>query len=85
MAGQLRGALRIMHGTAEVNAPLGSTMRMAETFIKAGKHIELLIMPGQGHTPKGPEARYYFDDVSLFFERTLGPPAAAAPGGLFHP
>ena len=84
LAGKLRGALRIMHGTADVNAPLGSTMRMTEAFIKAGKHIELLIMPGQGHAPEGPEARYYFDDVSLFFERTLGPPAAT-PAGVFQP
>jgi dipeptidyl aminopeptidase/acylaminoacyl peptidase len=78
LAGQLKGALRIMHGSADTNAPLGSTMRMTEAFIKAGKHVELLIMPGQGHTPEGPEGRYYFDDVSMFFERTLGAPAGAA-------
>ena len=85
LAGQLRGALRIMHGSADVNAPLGTTMRMTEALIKAGKHIELLIMPGQGHTPEGPEGRYYFDDVSLFFERTLGPPTATGSSGVFQP
>ena len=79
LAGQLRGALKIMHGSADVNAPLGSTMRMTDAFIKAGKHIELLIMPGQGHTPQGHEGRYYFDDICRFFERTLGPPTAGAP------
>jgi dipeptidyl aminopeptidase/acylaminoacyl peptidase len=84
LAGQLRGTLRIMHGSADVNAPLGSTMRMIDAFIKAGKHIELLIMPGQGHTPEGPEGRYYFDDISMFFERALGPPTAVTPGSALN-
>jgi dipeptidyl aminopeptidase/acylaminoacyl peptidase len=80
LAGQLGGALKIMHGTADVNAPLSSTMRMADAFIKAGKHVELLIMPGEGHTPEGEAARYYFDDVGMFFQRTLGPPVSAPKG-----
>ena len=80
LAGQLRGALKIMHGTADVNAPLSSTMRMADALIKAGKHVELLIMPGEGHTPEGEAGRYYFEDVGLFFQRTLGPPVSTPKG-----
>jgi dipeptidyl aminopeptidase/acylaminoacyl peptidase len=74
-AGRLAGALRIMHGTADINAPLATSMRMAEALIKAGKHFELLIMPGQDHNPWGPPGRYYLDDTFLFFLRTLGEPS----------
>ena len=71
-AGNLRGALRIMHGTADVNASLSSSMRMVDALIQADKHFELLIMPGQPHSPDGPAQRYYNDDVRMFFLRTLG-------------
>jgi|GEM_PF-7101646 len=49
-------------------------MRMADALIRAGKHFELLIMPGQPHTPAPPADRYYRDDVQMFFLRTLGTP-----------
>jgi len=71
-ASNLRGALRIMHGTADISASLSSTMRMVDALIQADKHFELLIMPGQAHSPDGPAQRYYNDDVRMFFLRTLG-------------
>ncbi|HEY9132100.1 MAG TPA: DPP IV N-terminal domain-containing protein [Dyella sp.] len=70
-AGNLRGALRIMHGTSDINASLSSTMRMADALIQADKQFELLIMPGQPHSPDGQAQRYYNDDVRMFFLRTL--------------
>lgn len=74
LAGRLKGALKIMHGTSDVNASLSSTMRMAEALIKAGKHFDLLIMPGQPHRPTPPFYRYYFDDRMLFLAAHLGGP-----------
>lgn len=74
LAGNLQGALKLMHGTGDVNASLSTTMRMAEALIRAGKHFELLIMPGEPHTPEPPADRYYLDDIKLFFVRTLGGP-----------
>lgn len=74
LAGQLRGRLKLMHGTHDVNATLSTTLRMAEALISAGKRFELLIMPGQPHTPEPPADRYYLDDVNLFFAQTLGGP-----------
>jgi dipeptidyl aminopeptidase/acylaminoacyl peptidase len=76
LAGNLKGALKLMHGTSDVNASLSTTMRMADALIRAGKHFELLIMPGQPHSPEPPADRYYLDDVNLFFVRTLGGPRA---------
>ncbi|MBF5041528.1 S9 family peptidase [Aggregicoccus sp. 17bor-14] len=78
VAGQLRGALKLMHGTSDVNASLSTTMRMAQALIAAGKRFDLLVMPGEGHSPQGPAGRYYRDDVRRYFVEKLGPPQAAA-------
>jgi dipeptidyl aminopeptidase/acylaminoacyl peptidase len=74
LAKNLRGALKIMHGTSDVNASLSTTMRMADALIREGKRFELLLMPGQPHSLVGPARRYYDDDVRLFFVRELGGP-----------
>ncbi|MFY0564076.1 DPP IV N-terminal domain-containing protein [Archangium lansingense] len=74
LAGNLQGALKMMHGTSDVNASLSTTMRMADALIRAGKNFELLIMPGQPHSPQSTWARYYLDDINQFFVRTLGGP-----------
>jgi dipeptidyl aminopeptidase/acylaminoacyl peptidase len=74
LAGNLKGALKMMHGTSDPLASLASTMHMAEALIKAGKHFELLIMPNQGHNPPGPFNTYYFDDRLMFFVDHLGGP-----------
>ncbi|HEY0134759.1 MAG TPA: DPP IV N-terminal domain-containing protein [Nannocystis sp.] len=74
LAARLRGHLKLMHGTADVNAPVSTTMRMAAALIAAGKRFELLIMPGEPHSPGPPAYRYYRDDVHTFFARTLGGP-----------
>ncbi|WP_434391091.1 DPP IV N-terminal domain-containing protein [Melittangium boletus] len=74
LAGNLQGALKLMHGTHDVNAPLSTTLRMADALIRANKHFELLLMPGQPHTPEPPADRYYREDVQDFFLRTLGEP-----------
>jgi dipeptidyl aminopeptidase/acylaminoacyl peptidase len=72
IAANLCGVLRIMHGTSDVNAPLSTTMRVVDALIHANKRFELLIMPGQPHSPADPARRYYHDDVRMFFLRTLG-------------
>ncbi|RKG65129.1 S9 family peptidase [Corallococcus sp. CA054B] len=71
LADKLQGALKLMHGTSDVNASLSTTMRMTQALVRANKHFDLLIMPGEGH---GPEGRYYRDDVRRFFLRELGEP-----------
>ncbi len=74
LAGALRGALKLMHGTSDVNASLSTTMRMARALIQKGKRFELLLMPGEDHGPQGPAGRYYRDDVRRFFVEKLGGP-----------
>jgi dipeptidyl aminopeptidase/acylaminoacyl peptidase len=74
LAGNLRGALKMMHGTSDVNASLSTTMRMAQALIREGKHFEMLVMPGEPHSPAEPVFRYYLDDVRMFFVKELGAP-----------
>ncbi|HEX6096101.1 MAG TPA: DPP IV N-terminal domain-containing protein [Thermoanaerobaculia bacterium] len=74
IAANLRGTLRMMHGTSDASASITTTMRMSDALIRAGKPFELLVMPGQGHGPRGVARKYYKDDVRLFFLRTLGGP-----------
>jgi dipeptidyl aminopeptidase/acylaminoacyl peptidase len=74
LAGNLRGALKIMHGTRDRSASLSTTMRMADALIKADKRFDLLLIPGMDHNSDGPEGDYYNEDVALFFLRTLGEP-----------
>lgn len=74
LAANLRGALKMMHGTSDVNATLSTTMRMAEALIRADRKFELLIMPGVPHGPAPPLDFYYFEDQMLFFRRHLGEP-----------
>src|SRR4029453_16098051 len=46
LASQLRGRLKIMHGTSDVMAPLSTTMRMAQPLIAATKAFHLSVSPG---------------------------------------
>jgi dipeptidyl aminopeptidase/acylaminoacyl peptidase len=74
LAANLRGTLRLMHGTSDASATLSTTMRMSEALIRAGKHFELLVMPHEQHTPRGANGVYWRNDVRQFFVRTLGAP-----------
>jgi dipeptidyl aminopeptidase/acylaminoacyl peptidase len=79
-ASALRGKLKIMHGTSDVNAPLSTTMRMAQALIEANKTFDLLIMPGQPHGPAGAAGRYYREDVRRFMATYLLGPDSVSPG-----
>ena len=70
-ASDLRGRLKIMHGTSDVMAPLSTTMRMAQALIDANKTFDLLIMPAQPHGPTGAAGRYYREDVRRFMATHL--------------
>jgi dipeptidyl aminopeptidase/acylaminoacyl peptidase len=74
LAANLRGALKLMHGTSDVNASLSSSMLMADALIRANKSFEQLIMPNQPHSVTPPFIRYYFEDQMRFFTRHLGGP-----------
>lgn len=72
LADKLKGHLRIMHGSSDSNAPLSSTMRLADALIAANKPFEMLVMPGVDHQPTGSSRAYYLADIIRFFKRHLG-------------
>lgn len=78
-ASDLRGRLKIMHGTSDVMAPLSTTMRMAQALIEANRTFDLLIMPGQPHGPSGAAGRYYREDVRRFMATHLLTSTAGTP------
>jgi dipeptidyl aminopeptidase/acylaminoacyl peptidase len=71
LAANLAGPLKIMHGTSDVNAPFGSTMRMISAFIAADRRFDLLVIPGGGHNPPDPAGRFYRQDLRRFMAREL--------------
>lgn len=71
LAANLRGALRIVHGTSDVSAPLSATMRMADALIRANRPFDMLMFPGQGHNLQPQYAEYLMADVMRFFEAHL--------------
>ena len=73
LAARLRGRLKLMHGTGDVNAPFSTTMRMADAFIRAGRPFDLLVMPGQPHNAPDPYGRYYREDLRRYFAAHLPP------------
>ncbi len=53
-AGKLKGKLLLMVGELDTNVPPESTIRLCDAFMKAGKEIDFLIIPGSDHTSGGP-------------------------------
>jgi dipeptidyl aminopeptidase/acylaminoacyl peptidase len=71
LAANLAGPLKIMHGTSDVNAPFGSTMRMISAFIAADRRFYLLVIPNAPHNPANPAGRYYRQDLRRFMATEL--------------
>lgn len=48
-AGKLEGNLLIIHGTSDVNVPFSASMKMVDALIRAGKPVDLLVIPEMDH------------------------------------
>ncbi len=72
LAKDLRGALLLVHGTADDNVLFAHTLALADALFRAGKYFELLPLVGQTHVPKEPDLQLrYFERVFDFFHRHL--------------
>ncbi len=78
LAGQLQGPLLLAHGTADVNAPLSTTMRIVQALVTANRPHELMLLPGVGHALQ--RHPFWQQAVSRFFLRHLGAPHRAGEG-----
>jgi dipeptidyl aminopeptidase/acylaminoacyl peptidase len=74
LADRLQGKLLLTIGTSDVNVTFNHTMRLADALIKAGKHFDLIVMPGQTHGLTPPVMAYYREARGRYFMEHLGPP-----------
>ena len=51
--GALKGHLLLMHGLIDENVHFRHTVRLLQAFIDAGKDIDLVLLPGSRHMPRG--------------------------------
>ena len=70
MADHLRGRLLIIHGTSDLNAPFGGTMRMIDALERANKPYDLVLLPEMNHA--GQNSPYSLQSVRRYFVEHLG-------------
>jgi dipeptidyl-peptidase-4 len=71
-AGQLHGALLLVHGTSDDNVHFQNSIQMIDALIRARKQFRLMIYPGKTHGIAGPDARVHlFTMIEDHFEREL--------------
>lgn len=63
IADRLAGRLLITHGTSDLSASLSGTMKLVNAFIGAGRPVDMFLIPGATHYPKG-QAGHYSDAVA---------------------
>jgi len=71
IADRLRGKLLITIGTSDVNVTFNHTMRLADAFIKAGKHFDLVVMPEETHGLTPAVNAYYKEARAQYFVEHL--------------
>lgn len=79
-AGKLRGKLLLIVGEMDTNVPPESTLRLVDAFIRAKKDVDLLFLPGAGHTDGGPYGERRRRDFFVRHLHGLEPPDRNAEG-----
>jgi dipeptidyl aminopeptidase/acylaminoacyl peptidase len=76
LAEHLIGKLLLVHGTADVNAPISETMKLVDALIQAGKPFDLLVLPNHDHQilrAPGPRGEYARDAIRRYLREHLRP------------
>jgi len=72
VAGNLHGALLLIHGTGDDNVHFSNSVQMVDELIKAGKQFQFMIYPNKTHGISGRDARVHlFTMIEDHFEREL--------------
>ncbi len=65
--------LLVMHGDEDPVVPLASTLELVERMRAAGRDVELVVMPGEGHGFRDPaNRRADFERTGEFLRRVIG-------------
>ncbi len=71
-AGNLHGALLLVHGTSDDNVHFQNSIQMIDALIKSGKQFDLMLYPDKTHGIGGADARsHLFHMIENHFEREL--------------
>jgi len=71
-AEKLKAKLLIAHGTSDDNVHYSNTLAIVDDFIKAGRYVEVMTLPGRGHEVNDPQAeRALWNRVTQFFLSNL--------------
>jgi dipeptidyl aminopeptidase/acylaminoacyl peptidase len=73
LADRLKGKLLFVHGTSDINVPFYHTMKMVDALIQAGKHYDLIVLPGQPHPISGASGSYLLEAYCRYFQEHLKP------------
>ena len=73
LAGNLKGKLLLITGTADTAVPFSHTMKMVDALIRAGKPHDLLVIPGQGHAFDSRSEDYARDVRRHYLQEHLKP------------
>lgn len=68
LASRLKGDLLLIHGDMDNNVHPASTIRLADALIKAGKHFDMLMIPGADH---GLGDKYYNTLIRSYLKSKL--------------
>ena len=72
LAQRLKGRLLLITGDVDKNVPPANTYRLVDAFVKAGKKVDLFVLPGMDHALYG---SYYQNMIRYYFaEHLLGMP-----------
>jgi dipeptidyl-peptidase 4 len=71
-AKDLKGSLLILHGTMDDNVHPQNTLQFLDALHAAGKHVELMLIPGSDHSPAAPDDRWAVQSALYgFIKRNL--------------
>jgi dipeptidyl-peptidase-4 len=70
--GALEGALLVVHGSGDFNAPIAGSEALVNALLKAGKEFDYMVYPGEPHSWVKPEVhRDFFARTERFLDRYL--------------
>lgn len=77
LASRLKGRLLLVHGDMDDDVHLAHTLRLTRAFMEAGKKVDLVLLPGEGHGGFSPAAGAYYRLRlwDYFLEHLTGLPA----------
>jgi dipeptidyl-peptidase-4 len=71
-AHQLKGELRITHGTMDDNVHAQNTLQFIDRILDAGKTVELMLYPGERHGIRGNKrSEYNMSSLNFWFKHLL--------------